>query len=339
MSKQVPPRASPHASCCAFAILFLLGSLPAPLQAQLDFGEPIADRGDVRSGTPLAHRFTFVNRGAGIVEITGARASCGCLKPRLETHTCQPNESGSLLLEVNTLSQAPGPHEWKAWITYKAGDTSYEALVELRAHILAEITVRPAAMTIFAGSSVEHEILLTDLRSKPLSIKEVRPTSPYLKSQVVGEYQDESGHQIRKLKVQVASDYPAGRHEEVVSIYTDDPAYPELKVPITILKEGRQRLSPTPAEVTIQASRGQSASSKVVLVRDSLNQQVVIENTTSDDPAITCRWAKGPGNLATVKIQVDHRKQTTATLDSAVHIQVREPMTETLTIGVTSTLR
>ncbi len=243
------------------------------------------------------------------------------------------------MLEVNTLSQAPGPHEWKAWITYKAGDTSYEVLVELRARIVAEITVRPAAMTIFAGRSVEHDILLTDLRSTPLSIKEVRPSSPHLNSEVVGEYQDESGHQVRKLRLQVAGDYPDGRHEEVVSIYTDDPTYPELKVMVTIVKEGRQRLSAMPDEVTIQASRGQPASSKVVLVRDSLNQQVVIENITSDDPAITCRWAKGPGNLATVKIQVDHRKQTTATLDSAVHIQIREPSPQTLTIPVTSALR
>jgi hypothetical protein len=337
MMKRYFPFGSDHvARTLAAALLLLLSGGRA--RADLFFPEPVADAGEVRSGTSLVHRFTFINQGTATIEITGARASCGCLKPRLEQRTCGSGERGSLLLEVNTLSQAPGRHEWKAWITYKIGDASYESPLQLHARIVAEITVRPAALTIFAGSVVEHEILLTDLRSTPLSIREVRPSSPHLKSEVVGEYRDESGHQVQKLRLLVTGEYPDGRHEEVVGIYTDDPLYRELRVPVTIVKQGRTRLAATPDQVTLQTPRGQSASSKIVLIRDSQNQQVEIESITSDDPAITCHWAKGPGAMATVKIQIDHGKQSTETLETAVHVETREPTHQTLTIPVTCTM-
>jgi hypothetical protein len=307
-------------------------------RADVFFPEPVADAGEVRSGTSLVHRFAFINRGTATIEITGARASCGCLKPHLAQRACGAGEQGSLLLEVNTLSQAPGPHEWKAWITYKIGDTSYESVLKLHAGIVAEITVRPAELTILAGSAVEHEIFLTDLRSTPLSIREVRPSSPYLKSGVAREYRDESSHQVWKLRLLVTGEYPDGRHEEVVGIYTDDPLYRELRVPVTIVKQTGARLAATPDQVTILATRGQSVSSKIILIRDSQNQPVEIEDIKSDDPAITCRWAKGPGAMATVKIQSDHKKQSAETLDTAVHIETRQPTRQTLTIPVTCTL-
>ena len=110
-------------------------------------------------------------------------------------------------------------------------------------------------------------------------------------------------------------------------------------MPVTIVKQGRTRLAATPDQVTIQASRGQSVSSQIVLIRDSQNERVEIENITSDDRAITCRWAKGPGVMATVKMQIDHRKQSTETLETAVRVETSEPTRQTLTIPVTVSLQ
>src|SRR5437588_9280473 len=85
--------------------LLLLGMSASSVRADLHFTQPHVQRGTVRSGVPLAHRFEFVNRGPGTVTITDLRASCGCLAPRLEKRSYQPGESGALLLEVNRLSQ------------------------------------------------------------------------------------------------------------------------------------------------------------------------------------------------------------------------------------------
>ena len=45
----------------------------------------------------------------------------------------------------------------------------------------------------------------------PLSIFEVRASSPKLKSHVSGTYRDPFGHQVRKITIEVAADYPEER--------------------------------------------------------------------------------------------------------------------------------
>jgi len=304
------------------------------LRAELVFSEPVAEVGEVRAGAPLVRQLAFVNRGPGQVEITGLRASCGCLKPHLEQHKYQSGEHGVIELEVNTLSQAPGPHEWQVHVTYKLADITNEVLLRLRARVITEVTVEPAALTFFADKALAHDILLTDLRPHPLSITEVRTSSPHLKSQVVDAYCDDAGHQVRKMRLVVASDYPEGRHDEILGIYTDDPSYRELKVPVTVIKQGRQRLVATPDEVRLEAPRGQPIPSRIVLLRDRQDQQVEIESINADHPAIKCQWAKGPGVMSTVKVQIDYRQLTAETLQSAVHIHCSKPLPLTMTIPV-----
>src|SRR5262245_66654599 len=99
--------------------LVLLLSASMPARADLHFPEPRVERGTVRSGVPLAQQFNFVNQGPGAVTITDLRASCGCLAPRLEKRTYQSGESGAIFLEVNTLSQPPGPNAWGVDVHYQ----------------------------------------------------------------------------------------------------------------------------------------------------------------------------------------------------------------------------
>ena len=54
----------------------------------------------------------------------------------------------------------------------------------------------------------------------------------------------------------------------------------------------------------------------------------------ADHPAVVCTWAAGPGNQATVKVQVDRALRAERALETAVHIEVRAPVRETLTIPV-----
>ena len=61
---------------------------------------------------------------------------------------------------------------------------------------------------------------------------------------------------------------------------------------------------------------------------------MIVDEITTDDPAITCRWAQGPNTMATLKIQVDRRRLHSGTLESAVHVRISGPFAETLTIPV-----
>jgi hypothetical protein len=316
----------------------VLGLLVRSARAELRFTEPAADAGEVRTGARLVHRFAFVNTGPDAVQITEARASCGCLTHHLDQLTYQPGEQGSLCLEVNTLGQPAGPHTWHLQVGYRGGNTAGEVPLQLTARLVAEILVQPAALTVSVGQAVSHEILLTDLRRRPLSITDVRASSPRLNADLTGAFPDGSGHTVRKIRLQVNGDYPEGRHDEVLAIYTDDPAYGELKVPVTIIKPSRYRLTVTPSQVDLVAPAGQAAPSRLVLIHDPGNGEVAVEELTADDPAIKCRWVPGPGAMATVRVSVDQTRMSGATLRSAIHVKIAKPVPEVLTVPVSCTL-
>jgi hypothetical protein len=241
------------------------------------------------------------------------------------------------LLEVNTLSQAAGPQTWHVHVGYRSGEVVQETALQLSARVIAEVTVQPAALTVYADQAVIHELLLTDRRLRPLSITEVQASAPALRARLAGESPDAAGHPARRIRLDVTDDFPEGKHQVVVAIYTNDPDYRELKVPVTVVKQAPHRLMVTPGRVDLLAPRDQAVPSRVVLVRSSDKEAVVIEGLTADHPAIKCRWASGPGSMATVKITVDRALLTEETLQSAVQIKVARPVAETLTVPVSCT--
>jgi hypothetical protein len=326
-------RPVPFASC-----LWLL--LPiASVRAEIQFTQPIANAGEVRTGARLLHRFAFINAGTKTLEIIEVRVSCGCLAPTLARRTFQPGEKGELVLEVNTLSQSAGPHAWPVHIGYRSGMTVHETTVQLTGHVVPEIMVQPPSLTIFAGGSVGHDIQVTDVRPHPLTIKEVRTSSPRLHAGRALPGNTAKAHLVGQIRIDVAADCPPGRHEDAVTIFTDDPGYPEIKVPVTIVKQARNRLSVMPNQVTLLAAAGQSVPSRILLVRGPDNRSVVIDHVTADHPALSYHWAQGPDNLATVKLIVNRKEIPAETLHSALHIHVSAPVAETLTIPVTCILK
>jgi hypothetical protein len=191
-------------------------------------------------------------------------------------------------------------------------------------------------MVVFADKAAGHEIVLTDIRPKPLWIRSVEVSSAKLRPEVTQEQRDDNGKWVRKIRLQVAGDYPEGRHDEMVHIYTDDPTYAELKVPVTMIKRAAQDLTATPNQVTLTAPPGRPFPARIVLLRAHDDQAVIVDHIMTDDPAIDCRWAPGPNTLATLKIRVDRTRLQGSKLQSAVHIHISKPRPEVVTIPVHS---
>ena len=102
--------------------------------------------------------------------------------------------------------------------------------------VIKDVTVQPAAMTVHTDTAVGHEIVITDMRPRSLSITAVDTSSSWLKAHLLEAGRDASGHWIRKVRVELAADCPEGRHDELVDIFTDDPDHRDLRVPVTIVK-------------------------------------------------------------------------------------------------------
>jgi hypothetical protein len=219
-------------------ILALLGRAGAA-RAELRFAAVRADLGEVRSGAKLGHTFTFVNTGPGPVEIVEARPSCGCLRPRLERTRYQPGERGTIPLEVNARGESAGPHIWRLQLLYREGGQAREATLEVAARVITEVTLQPAALTLIAGGPVAQDILLTDLRPRPLTLRQLSTSAPYLQARAGERVRDGLGHWVYRIRLEFSGDCPEGRHDEALILYTDDADYGELRLPITLVRRPR----------------------------------------------------------------------------------------------------
>jgi hypothetical protein len=317
----------------------LVLALAGAARAGLDCPEPMAQAGEVRCGTPLTHAFRLVNRGPHAVAITEVRPSCGCLAPRLEPRRLEPGSEAVLHVAVNTLTQAAGAHTWQVRVRYQEDGRPGELTVVLGARIVSEIAVEPPALVLTTEGVLAHEVILTDRRPRPLTITAVQLATPQLHAQTGTPHANAAGRRACAVRVEVAADCPEGRHEDVLRILTDDATYPELDVPVTVVKHAARAVRALPEAVDFSAPAGQPLPSRIVLLCSADGREVVVEGVEADDPAIECRWAAGPGPRATLKVRVDRARLAGNSLHSAVRVHLRQPAAQTLVVPVTCTLR
>jgi hypothetical protein len=321
----------------AVAFVFAIGTCfysTALLQADLRFAANQVIVGEVKCGAPLAHEFTFVNDGPETVAITEVQVSCGCLRPKLEQRTYRPGEGGKLRIEVNTLTQGAGPHAWRAAIRYRKGNEECDTAVVLSGSVVAEITVEPTELVIFADHAISHELRVTDRRQKPLAITKMETTSPAIKAQLTGETRDAQGRATRTIRLDVAENSPEGNFHETLHIETDDPLYRDLQVPITMVKRSRQQVTAMPASVELTVPRGQAIPSRIVRLSAKDTKAIEIDRITPSDSSIRCTWARGPGLQATLRIAMDRTQIQADGFRGTIEVHVSQPMSETLILPI-----
>jgi hypothetical protein len=320
------------------SVWILLALVPAA-RAGLECPDPVVNAGEVRSGAPLRASFKLVNRGPGVVEVTDVRSSCGCLVPRLERRRYAPGEEGVLPVEVNTLRQGAGSHNWRIVVRYLDDGRPGELAVILAVRVVSEVRVEPPALSIQTETGIAHTLVVTDRRPQPLQVTAVDSSLPALRVQVGGPGQDSQGRTGCTVRVAVPGDFPEGRHVGTVRIFTDDPTYGELEVPVTVIKRAARQVRATPEEVLLAGPAGGPVPAQLVLLGASDGREVRIDRVETDDPALSCRWADGPGPRATLRVVLDRKKVAGDTLKSALRVHLAAPTAEVVVIPVRCTLR
>jgi hypothetical protein len=302
------------------AILLLLASPPLAF-AQLRFLEATANLGELRGGPIYPHRFEFVNDSPQPMEITELRPGCGCLLPVLENRTFQAGEKGSLLMQLRTLGQLNGPRTWQTHVQYRQGQKLLETSVILTATIRNEVTIEPSSVALTVETTLKQEIMIRDSRAKPLKITTIRASCPAIR---VTTQPLADGATRVTLEVS-RSALTAPRQEETLNIYSDDPDYRHLQVPITLIQANQAIVNATPEKIEING-----IESQLVRLRAVSDKAVRIEKADVDHPGIRCTWAAGPGNDATLKISVVAPHAGVA----SVRVRLAQPTGEVLMLPV-----
>jgi hypothetical protein len=317
-----------------YTLILLTGWCSARAQADLRIASPDADLGEIRGALPLTHTFELFNDGSETVEILETRAGCGCLVPCVEPHLIEPHGRGALVMQVTTLGQAAGPHDWNATVRFRQRGKESQISVRIRVRLVTEVTVQPAAVTLVTAGTMTQMVTLMDLRPEHLTVVEVQTSSPFLKARVLDQKRDDAGHWLARLQLAVESGFSPGRHEEKLSIISQDTLYRRLEIPVTILKQASAQVSASPSQVLLQPGPGRTASF-LIRLRAAGNQPVYIAKVETGSPALTCRWASGPDRESTLRFELDLSRWDDQDFDGeAVRVHFSSPANEILTIPV-----
>jgi hypothetical protein len=313
-------------SARSILVLGVLFTCPALASAQLRFTMPSADLGELRGGPVYDQRFDFVNDSAQALEITDIRLGCGCLQSVLDKRVFAAGEKGSLRLNIRTLGQPNGARTWQAYVQYRQGTQTRETTLTVAATIRNEITVEPSIIAMSVETALKQEVTITDHRPAPAKVKAVLASSPAIRVTA-----QPTANGVTRVTLEVSAvALTALRQEETLDIYTDDPYYRQLQVPITVMKASRPTVSATPENVEIIGP-----GSQLVRLRGMGGKAVRIDKAEANNPGIKCTWAKGPGNDATLKISADATASWKApSTPPRVVVHFTEPAGATLTITV-----
>lgn len=244
-----PSRLAGRIHAAALAIPFalsvlvqLVGRAPSPMAAPprrpaLAFDQYVIDLGPVAASEEVRVEFHFTNRGPEEVKINELTPSCGCLQPQLKKWVYAPGESGRFMLRVQTANQLAGQKEYQVGIKYndpEPRETSVVFRVQLSEN---QVFVRPPvlALSIPSGSPpTVHEVKITDRRPRHLNIVRADCLRNLAAVELLEETEGEAGEWTARLKVTVPGNLPPDRYPTMVRIFTDDPAYRMLRVPLTI---------------------------------------------------------------------------------------------------------
>ncbi|VTT99380.1 Protein containing DUF1573 OS=Rhodopirellula baltica SWK14 GN=RBSWK_05287 PE=4 SV=1: DUF1573 [Gemmataceae bacterium] len=298
---------------------------PSPVAGPLRCATPSAAKGDVKGGPQLEHTFELAHTGTGALTITKVEASCGCLRRVLSATALQPGEKAQLTIDVNTLTQPDGPNRWQVSVGYRteapgAPPQAGELLLEITATLSRDVVVSPPQVAFSTTGVASQTVTVTDGRPKPLTVLKAGASSAHLTVEVA----QRAAGKPQEVVVRLAADAPAGHTDEVVTLVTDDPAYPELRVPVRVLKRAAGGVTAAPASVGVRFAAGQNEVSTLVQLRAADGKPVAVAGAESDHPGVAVKFSPAPGPVAVVRVTVTEAAAAQAGT-ATVRVRLAEP--------------
>ncbi|HEX6984687.1 MAG TPA: DUF1573 domain-containing protein, partial [Planctomycetaceae bacterium] len=214
-------------------------SAPASERPALRFGEHLVNLGRLPEGATAQGVFRFTNAGESPLTILDLEPSCGCLKPDLPKETYAPGESGMFVVTADTTGEGSDRKDslkqHYVEVRYDAGGGPETARVHLKFVLPARrIVVEPSPLLVyqFSDEPVVQTVTVTDRRAAPATVTAVECGDAAL---TVEPSFAESADDPTRATIVVT--VPGSLDRDVrtlLTIRTDDPQRPEIKVPVAV---------------------------------------------------------------------------------------------------------
>jgi len=232
-------------------------------ESQYDFGE--RDEND-----HVVHEFTIRNEGTAPLLITSVRSSCGCTIASLTTNDVPPGGQ-TVLRAVFTLAGRRG-RQTKT-IMLETNDPLCERLqLTLTGTVISELALEPSYVafgTIASDASVSRDVKLVSRRPGTRITGAVCDSISFTvepKDPAIG-WRDE-------LTIRTCPPLALGQHTATVTLSTDHPHRPSIKLPLFAMVVGRVRT--IPKELVVRGVPGASVDCTIFVYPGTVREYQIL---------------------------------------------------------------
>ena len=196
------------------------------------------DFGAVPALSKQEHIFEFVNTTNDYLNLINVKASCGCTKPTILTHSVAPGETAKVLAQFQTRKFRG---EKKATVTVsidRVGEYAQRGEVQfsVRGKIRKDVVMTPGEVNFssISASQTAQQIVKMKYAGSPLwQILKVKSTNPHLDVEAREISREQTGRVAYELVVKVKDSMPAGSFDEELTVFTNDKNKPRMPVSVS----------------------------------------------------------------------------------------------------------
>jgi hypothetical protein len=312
----------------------LVASAPAAAAAWADsmFDELSKDFGSVAHGPVQTHTFRVVNNTKQQVNISNVRVSCGCTSASVAKPLLDPGEETAVVAQMDT-SRFIGVKRVTIFVQFDR-PTFEEVRLWVQANARTDFSVSPDGLAFgevkrASAPSLSNAITFYGNQTR---ITDVKSESNYVQTSVK-EVKGADGQPSYELTAKLREDVPIGKWYTDVWVKTNNPEYPQIRVPVTMEVESGLSVSPDAVSMGQVAVNGESE--RRVIIRGAkpfkitdvkgADGQLTVHDNTVDSKAVhvlTVKLKPGKAGDLNRNLRVETDLPQDSSVDFAVSAQV-----------------
>lgn len=222
--------------------------------------EIVHDFGTVAKGALLVHKFTLTNIYDAPMQVTELRRSTEDLVAYPPQRIVQPNEKADFVVTLDTAKSSGAVSET---VHVSVGPTFVStAKLRLKANVRADITLTPGSLN-FGNVPQGTKAVQTVTLEYAGKLKDWKPTGA-IGSNLYDTLISDLGRGKYKVTVTLKPDAPAGPLNETLSLNTNDPTVPQIRIGLRAAIQGPIEVS-TPRIVFPKIKVGETSSYRVIV--------------------------------------------------------------------------
>jgi hypothetical protein len=269
------------------------GTAPAASWADALFDNLSHDFGTVPRGPIVTHYFHVTNTTGQPLHIVSVRVSCGCLRASATRSQLAPGESTTIVAELHT-DRFAGFWRKPFYVTFDQPQWA-EVTIMVQANSRDDVTLAPDTLAfgrVRHGTTPDASVTVVLSGGGNWKVLEAKSDSDFVQPRV-RQVRRDAAEAAYQVTAQLRPDLPVGNWYSTLKVATDNPAMPQLTIPLTV--EVGAPLSVSPKLTTLgQVKQGTETERKILVRADQPFRILEVKGTDSQVRVVDSTQGSAP---------------------------------------------